>query len=191
MDDPSNPKHPEADPPTATDLPETDASRAIRRLSGEIVGSLQQYFTQLAALAVRLTPDERQSGTGKLLDGEAVQLARVAQVAAARPEFVVGLAAKDGGIDPSTFETDALLDHLAVHVAARDAARAITAEAANLAKLMGDVAIHRGAQARTPLLAAYKVLSAVAAHDPVVANAIRGVQEFFERPNRGKPESGE
>ena len=126
---------PDSLPPTPTPspldgLPETEASRAIRSTVAEVIGTLQRLHATLAVEAGRLTEEERRSGQGKLLDGEAAVLAQVAHAAADNPALLKGLAAKDGGVDPARFEGDALLAHLALHVAARDAARALAAEAA-------------------------------------------------------------
>lgn len=183
MDLPANPKHPDPAVPK-DDLPETDASRAIRGSVAEVIGTLQRLHAALAVGVGRLTDDERRSGQGKLLDGEAAVLAQIAQVAANQPAFMAGLAAKDGGVDPSVFEGDALRAHLALHVAARDATRAIAKEAAALHTLLSDLSLYHGAQARRPLLAAYKLLAAVALHDPSLAKSIAPVREFFDRPAR-------
>ncbi len=181
MDHPANPKDPSV-PPQEDDLPETEASRAIRGSVAEVIGTLQRLHAALAVGAGRLTKDERRSGEGKLLDGEAAVLAQVARVAADHPALMKGLAAKDNGIDPAVFEGDALRAHLALHVAARDATRAIAKEAASLHTLLSDLSLYHGAQARGPLLAAYKLLSAVAVHDPSLAKSIDPVREFFDRP---------
>ena len=186
---------PDSLPPTPTPspldgLPETEASRAIRSTVAEVIGTLQRLHATLAVEAGRLTEEERRSGQGKLLDGEAAVLAQVAHAAADNPALLKGLAAKDGGVDPARFEGDALLAHLALHVAARDAARAVAAEAAALHTLLSDRALYHGAQARGPLLAAYKVLSAVAQHDPGLAKSIAPVRDFFDRPARPAPRDG-
>lgn len=146
---------PDSLPPTPTPspldgLPETEASRAIRSTVAEVIGTLQRLHATLAVEAGRLTEEERRSGQGKLLDGEAAVLAQVAHAAADNPALLKGLAAKDGGVDPARFEGDALLAHLALHVAARDAARALAAEAAALHTLLSDRALYHGAQARGP-----------------------------------------
>lgn len=181
---------PDESPPSpvspAPALPDTDATRAIRATATEVIGALQRHYAALAAGGVRLTDDERRSGTGKLLDGEADVLAQVAAVAADHPSLVVGLAAKDGGTNPHVFEADALRAHLAVHVTARDASRAIAREADALYSLLSDLSLYHGAQARGPILAAYKVLSAVADHDPNLAHALRQARAFFDRPARAR-----
>jgi len=186
-------KKPEATEPTTPaftrprpELPETSASGALRDAGHAFLAALQHFNAVLGAQSVGLTDDERRSGMGKLHTDEAPQLGIVARFAADNPAMVKGLAAKDGGVDPNTFESDVLLDHLAVHQTARDLLTAFDAEIADLRSLLGDLAIYRGALARPPLLAAYRLLSAHAEHDRSIRTAIRSVQEFYDRTPRAK-----
>ena len=163
-------------------LPITDAAAQLQQDGDALLAALARFNDTLRAQSVALTDEERRSGVGKLLHGEAVQLAFVARYAAERPELVKGLAAKDGGADLQSFETEALLDHLSVHHTARKILDGFDRESAALHSLLGDVAIHRGALARPPLLAAYRVFATLAEHDVDVRHAIRSVREFYDRP---------
>ena len=174
-------KEAEAAAKPAETLPETPAAAQLRRDGHALLAALAQFNTTLRAQSVALTDEERRSGVGKLLANEASQLAIVARYAADHPELVKGLAAKDGGQDPSRFEAEVLLDHLSVHQAARDVVAAFDKESDALHTLLGDLAIHRGALARPPLLAAYRVFATLAEHDVDVRHALRSVQEFYDR----------
>ena len=181
----SKPETPPTPPPALTtaspDLPDTPTARAIRDAGHALLAALQHYNEVLRPLGVGLTDEQRRSGVGKLYDREAPQLAKVAHFAAANPALVKGLAAKDGGTDMNTFETAVLLDHLSVHQAARDITAAFDAQSASLHELLGDLAIHRGALARPPLLAAYKLFGAIAEHDLDVRGALKSVIDFYDR----------
>ena len=181
----STPAKPEAPPPAYTsaspELPDSPAAAQLRADGHALLAALQRFNTTLRAQGVGLTEEERRSGVGKLHTDEAPQLARVARYAAEHPGLVKGLAAKDGGADMQSFETDLLLDHLSVHQTARDLLAAFDRESDALHSLLGDLAIHRGALARPPLLAAYRTFATLAQHDLDVRAALQPVIEFFER----------
>lgn len=165
----------------APELPDSAAAAQLRQDGHALLAALQRFNATLRAQSVGLTDEERRAGTGKLHTHEAPQLARIAHFAAANPALVKGLAAKDGGTDMNTFETDTLLDHLSVHQAARDLLSAFDAESDALHRLLGDLAIHRGALARPPLLAAYRTFATLAQHDLDVRAAIQPVLDFYDR----------
>lgn len=177
----SSAKNPVVSGQPTSPLPETPATEALKRAGHALLASLAQFNDALRAQSVALTDEERRSGVGKLLNGEAAELALVARYALERPELVKGIGAKDGGSDVNSFEAEALLEHLSLHHAARELIERFDQESAALHTLLGDLAIHRGALARPPLLAAYRVFATLAEHDVDVRHAIRSVRDFYDR----------
>jgi hypothetical protein len=166
-------------------FPETPEVKTLRAAGREVIESLQRLNAVLRPLAVKLDADERKSGVGKLLRGEAEELLKVARFAMANPALVKGFAAKDGGVDPQVFEGDTLAGHLAVHEAARSLRDAVESESREVLSLLGDLAIHRGVLARPVLLGVYKLFAQLAQNDTVVHGALKSVIEFFSRPSSG------
>lgn len=165
-------------------LPETKEVAELRAAGREAIEALKRLNDLLRPLSVKLNADERKSGVGKMLKGEAEQLVKVARYAMKHPELVKGFAAKDGGADLAVFEGDLLAAHLATHEAARSLREEIEGHTQEMLSLLGDLAIHRGLLARPVLLKVYKVFAQVAQNDAGVYSAIRSVIEFFDRPSR-------
>lgn len=170
------------------ELPDSPAAAQLRAQGHALLAAMSAFNDKIRSLSVRLTDKERASGVGKLRHGEAAELAAVAQYAKDHPALVKGLTAKDGGVDPRSFEADGLLDQLSVHQAARDITTAFDAESAALHTLLGDLAIHQGALARPPLLKAYRIFATLAQHDPDIERALHSVIEFYQS-NGGAPGS--
>ena len=166
----------------AEGFPQTAEVKALRTAGRDVIDSLKRLNGVLRPLAVKLDADERKSGVGKLLKGEAAELLKVARFAMANPALVKGFAAKDGGVDPKVFEGDLLAGHLAVHEAARTLRDAVEEESREMLSLLGDLAIHRGVLARPVLLNAYKLFAQIAQNDTAVHSALKSVIEFFSRP---------
>lgn len=181
-------KGPAAPAEDFTNDPEAAALLAAGR---EVIASLRQLNARLRPLAVKLTVDERRSGVGKMLRGEAAELVKVARYAMSRPELTKGFAAKDGGVDPTRFEGEALIGHLAVHEVARALRDEVEGEAKEMLGLLGDVAIHRALLARPVLLGVYRLLAQHAKSDGEVQGALQSVIEFFDRPSAGRARSAE
>ncbi len=165
-------------------LPETKEVATLREAGREAVEALKRLNELLRPLSVKLNADERKSGVGKMLKGEAEQLVKVARYAMQNPELVKGFAAKDGGADLAVFEGDVLASHLATHEAARELREEIEGHTQEMLSLLGDLAIHRGLLARPVLLKVYRVFAEVAQNDAAVYSAIRSVIEFFDKPSR-------
>lgn len=165
-------------------LPETKEVAELRAAGREAIEALKRLNDLLRPLSVKLNAEERKSGVGKMLKGEAEQLVKVARYAMKHPELVKGFAAKDGGADLAVFEGDLLAAHLATHEAARALREEIEGHTQEMLSLLGDLAIHRGLLARPVLLKVYKVFAQVAQNDAGVYSAIRSVIEFFDRPSR-------
>ena len=95
------PKMPATAPAVDEDgFPETPEVAALRTAGKEVVAALKKLNEQLRPLSVKLNDDERKSGLGKLLKGEAEQLLKVARYAVKNPELVKGFTGKEGGVDP-------------------------------------------------------------------------------------------
>jgi hypothetical protein len=166
----------------ADGFPETAEVATLRSAGREVLTALRQLNERLRPLAVKLNDEERRSGVGKLLKGEAAELLKVARYAMDNPALVKGFAGKDGGVDPKVFEGDALAAHLAVHEAARSLRDEVEVETKEMLSLLGDLAIHRGVLARPVLLGVYKLFAQVAQDDTAVHGALKSVFEFFDRP---------
>lgn len=175
----------------AQGFPETPEVATLRSAGQDVVAALKKLNEQLRPLAVRLNDEERRSGMGKLLRGEAAELLKVARYAMNNPALVKGFAGKDGGVDPRVFEGDRLAAHLAVHEAARALRDQVETETKEMLSLLGDLAIHRGVLARPVLLAVYKLFAQVAQNDTAVHGALKSVFEFFDRPAGGRRADGE
>lgn len=175
------------EPSSPGGFPVTDETRALEAAGRELIAALQRFNAVIRPMAVKLSDEERRSGVGKLLDGEAAQLVKVARVALDNPSLVKGFAAKDGGIDPKVFEGEHLANHLAVHEVARGLLRQFEHESGELSALLGDLAIHRGTLARPVLLGAYRLFATMAEHDADVRNALASVLDFFDHPLRRTP----
>ena len=175
----------------ADGFPETPEVATLRSAGRGAVAALKQLNEQLRPLAVKLNDEERRSGVGKLLRGEAAELLKVARYAMHNPALVKGFAGKDGGVDPKVFEGDLLAAHLAVHEAARSLRDEIETETKEMLSLLGDLAIHRGVLARPVLLGVYKLFAQVAQNDTAVHGALKSVFDFFDRPAGGRSAEGE
>lgn len=187
-------KHNKNNAPTAPAVdedgfPETPEVAALRTAGKEVVAALKKLNEQLRPLSVKLNDDERKSGLGKLLKGEAEQLLKVARYAVKNPELVKGFAGKDGGVDPKAFEGDALAAHLSLHEVARSVREEVESETKEMLSMLGDLAIHRGLLARPVLLGAYKLFAQLAQNDSGVQGALKSVVDFFDKPSSsGKDE---
>lgn len=167
-------------------FPETPEVKALRTAGAEVVAALKKLNESLRPLAVKLNDDERKSGVGKLLRGEAAELVKVARYAIEHPELVKGFVAKDGGVDPKAFEGDLLAGHLSLHEAARSLRDEVENETKEMLSMLGDLSIHRGLLARPVLLKVYKLFAQIAQDDSAVHGALKSVIEFFDRPSSAR-----
>jgi hypothetical protein len=140
---------------------------------------LREVDELLPGLVV-MTDEDRRHSDGRLRDGEPVALRAVIDVAEKHPQFFTVLADKDGGVDPTAFETELLRDHLARRTLLAQVARA----ADELTAPLGDTVLRLGEQVRPVLMSAYQIAKAVAAADGKVRSALAPALDFFARIGR-------
>jgi hypothetical protein len=90
------------------------------------------------------------------------------------------LADKDGGIDPTTFETDLLRDHLE----RREILGRVLAAAEAVSSPLGDTVLTLGEQVRPVLLAAYKIAKPIADSDSKVRTRLAPALDFYGKIGR-------
>ena len=158
--------------------------RASRWLAIDLSPAAAEIDALLPGL-VTMTDDDRRHSDGKLRDGEADALASVLDVADRYPQYFTVLADKDGGVDPRTFETALLRDHIARRKIF--AALADTADA--LATPLTDTVLTLGEQVRPVLLAAYQIAKPIAGADDKVRSALAPALDFYGRIGRRSAET--
>jgi hypothetical protein len=140
---------------------------------------LSEIGTVLPGL-VTMTQDERRHSEGKLRDGESDALHAVIEVAEAEPQYFVTLADKDGGVDPSTFETERLRDQLVRREMLREVVGAIDAVKLRL----DDTVLALATQVRPVLLEAYRIAKPIAANDERMRRQLAPALDFYGRISR-------
>ena len=134
---------------------------------------------------VTLTEAERRHSEGKLRDGESGALDAVIDVAEAHPAYFTSLADKDGGIDPNSFETELLRDHLA----RRRILGEIVAVGEQLSGPIGDTMLALGQRVRPVLLSAYHIAKSIAASDGNVRTRLAPALDFYGKIARRAAET--
>ena len=137
--------------------------------------SLAAQMAELLPGAAKLTEQERRETDGKFRSGEAAALSSVLDAADARGELFSSLADKDGGHDPSSFETDFLREELMrIELLGR-------AQAALERLNVSDSVLRMGEQLKPVLLAAYHLGKLNAQHDATVRSKMATALDFYSR----------
>ena len=137
--------------------------------------SLAAQMVELLPGATNLTEQERRETDGRFRTGEADALRAVLDAADARAELFSSLADKDGGHDPSSFETDFLREELArIELLER-------AQAALETLSVSDSILRMGEQVKPVLLAAYHLGKLNAQHDATVRSKMATALNFYSR----------
>jgi hypothetical protein len=137
--------------------------------------ALAAEMAELLPGAANLTEQERRETDGKFRSGEAAALGSVLDAADARAELFSSLADKDGGHDPSSFETDFLREELArIELLGR-------AQTALETLNVSDSILRMGEQVKPVLLAAYHLGKLNAQHDAAVRSRMAAALDYYSR----------
>jgi hypothetical protein len=125
-----------------------------------------------------LTLEERKASDGRFRDGEPRALEAVLDVAEAYPGSFAVLADRDGGVDPTVFETARLRDSLRSAELLGRFADALEA----LARDVRDTQLLLGEAVRRPLLAAYEIAKPLAKLDAGARSKLAPAIDFYAAP---------
>ena len=160
-------------------------STAELRSRADKAKSLYAQIADLLPGLITLTEADRRHSEGKLRDGESDALDAVINVAEAHPAYFASLADKDGGVDPDSFETGFLRDHLE----RRRILAEIAAAGEHLSTPLGDTMLDLGQRVRPVLLAAYHLAKSIAVSDGNVRTRLAPALDFYGKIARRAAET--
>ncbi len=134
--------------------------------------------TQIRALfpkLVSMTEEDRKLSPGKFRLGELEALTAVIKATAAFPQYFAALGDQDFGDDPSTFESQLLLDR----IARREVLVSVAAALHEAATLFDDTVLKVGEVIRSPALAAYQVAAPLAKSNAQLRTKLQPALVFY------------